>query len=249
MSRYSILPTLDADFIKPQRARFQVMGGGVDGGRNGLGEGISIDLTGGGVLTCTFADCFIQAPGQHRYVNWIGARCDGSVRGLNVPILTDWSGPFPRVNGVPVTKVVGIPHSDGSLFTDGSGYSQSTVFGKVMAVVNSGKVEIRVYGADRPLHDSDWFSIYHAAKGWRAYRTWEVLSESEGTEVLEGETVAYRQYLFAITPPLRAPVAVGTRAEFARPLCAMKFPIGFTLPWEIEGFYESRPTIQFVEAF
>jgi hypothetical protein len=58
-----------------------------------------------------------------------------------------------------------------------------------------------------------------------------------------------QQYTLSITPPLREAVSAGQRVELARPLCTMKFPSGFTLSWEVEGFWRSSPTIKFAEAF
>jgi len=44
-------------------------------------------------------------------------------------------------------------------------------------------------------------------------------------------------------------VASETLIEFARPRCVMKFPNDFNLEWNVKGFWISRPTLQFVEAF
>nr|WP_234841727.1 hypothetical protein [Sinorhizobium meliloti] len=74
---------------------------------------------------------------------------------------------------------------------------------------------MRVYSAARPLRWSDWFSIYHPTKGWRAYRYWEVISKPDDANPV---------YTHAIAPPLREAVAAGTRVELARPMCCMKFP-------------------------
>jgi len=258
MGRLTALPTIDIDFMKPRRAAFQVKGGGIDAGRNGVGESISIEFAGGGALFCSYEECFVQKPEEHEYFNWIAARMDGSFRFANVSILTDWSGPFPlNALGVPQPFVGGITHSDGSTFSDGAGYSQATVTGivRTAAAVGAGTLSIRIYGASRRLRWSDWFSIYHddvgavPGKGWRAYRYWESTFLGEGTQVVSGATRTYQDYDLAITPPLRQAVAANERLEFARPRCAMKFPTGFTLAQQIEGFWRANPTLQFVEAF
>jgi len=258
MGRYTGLPTLLVDYLKPRRATFQVKGAAIDSGRNGVGESVSIEFSGGGVLTCSYEECFVQAREEHEYLGWVAARLDGSFRFMNVPILTDWQGPFPiNAQGIPQPRIGGIPHSDGSMFSDGAGYSQATVWGKVTAAagLGAGQLSIRLYGAARPLRWSDWFSIYHAdvgataGKGWRSYRYWDVVSVSETTEVIEGETVDVQDYVLAISGPLKQAVEVDTLVEFVRPRTVMKFPTGFTLAHEIEGFWRSSPTLQFVEAF
>lgn len=259
---YTGLRTIPFDFLKVGEFIVDVIGGSEDGGKNGLNQSISRDISGGGDVTITLGNCFVQAPEEHRVINWLGARGNGSFRFFNVPILTDWIGPFPTFDRFPAPYVTGIPHSDGALFSDGSGYSQATVWGKLTAdaALNAGIVRMRLYNAPRRLDWSEWFSIYHyqngtSSKGHRAYRFWDILDTAptagyeDGVENIEGTATPYQEYSLAISPPLREATPSGTRVEFARPLCAMKFPVGFTLPWKISGFWRSNPTIQFVEAW
>lgn len=243
LGRYSDQPTLAANFLAPLRTTFDVMGSSVDGGRNGAGESQTIEMSGGGLVTATYEDCKIKDPEQYEYVNWLGARLNGSFRFINVPIITDWFGPFPKIGGLPTPIVTGIPHSDGALFSDTSGYSQATVWGEITAAsgLNAGIISMRVYGLNRPLRWSDWFSILHPTKGWRAYRYWDVLAREDGAD--------YADYTLAISPPLREAVAVGDRVEFARPRFVAKFKADFTLPSVVEAFFVTQQTIQFSEAF
>lgn len=242
MAGYINLPTLEANFLKPVKTTFDVQGSALEGGRNGNGESISMEMTGGGIVTATYDDCLIKDKQQFEYVNMLGARLNGSFRYINVPIITDWFGPFPTIGGLPTPIVSGIPHSDGSFFDDGSGYSQATVYGETTsdAALNAGIINMRVFGLDRPLRWSDWFSIYHPTKGWRAYRYWQVISKTDEENPV---------YSLAISPPLREAVASGTRVEFARPRFVGKFPASFTLPSVVEAFFVTQQSIQFVEAF
>ncbi len=144
---YVNLPTLDVDFLKPRRMSFDTKGGGLEGGRNGLGESVTIETTGGGALIGSYQDCVVSKPEEHEYLNHIAARMNGSFRFINVPILSDWMGPFPLdASGAPQPVVGGIPHSDGALFSDDSGYSQATVFGTVAAAaaLNAGQITINI---------------------------------------------------------------------------------------------------------
>lgn len=237
-------PTVPIMYLRPTRASFDVIGSSIDGGTNSTGESISIEIGGAGRVAATYERCVLQAddPERHEIINWLGARMNGGFRFANVEIINDGIGPFPIIRGKRRPIISGIPHSDGALFSDNSGYSQTTVYGTVTsnAVVGAGVIQFQVFGAARPLRWSDWFSILHPTKGWRAYRYWEVQAVTAGTNPI---------YTLAIAPALREAVAVGTRVELARPMCVMKFPKGFTLPWDYEGWYQSRPTLQFVEAF
>ncbi|MDX0424526.1 hypothetical protein GOC88_16850 [Sinorhizobium medicae] len=244
MAVYTGQPTVPIMFLRPTRASFDNPGSGLDGGVNGVGESISIETSGGGIVTARYEECVLLGDDteRHEVINWLGARGNGGYRFFNVPIINDGVGPFPVIDGKRRSMVSGIPHSDGSFFSDGSGYSQATVYGEVTeaAALGAGILKMRVYGAARPLRWSDWFSIYHPTKGWRAYRYWQVIAKTSDTNPV---------YTLAIAPPLREAVTAGTRVELARPMCVMKFPKGFTLPFEYEGFWQSRPTLQFVEAF
>ena len=249
---YTNQPTLDIDFIKPQRMSFDVVVNAVEGGRNGLGQTITMETTGGGVVTGSYQNCYVQAREEHEYANWLSARLTGGFRFINVPIKTDWMGPFPVYDRFPVPVQRGIPHSDGSHFSDTSGYSQATVWAKFTsnAALNAGLISIRVYGASRPLRHSDWFSVYHPTKGWRVYRYWDVLSVSAAaTETISGTDYTYQDYQLAIAPALREVASAGDRIEFARPRFVAKLAPGPSIPWEAEGFWLAKPTLSFVEAF
>lgn len=242
MATYINQPTIAANFLAPERASFDVKGSALDGGRNGLGEGIAIETTGGGLVTATYEDCKIKDKEQYEYVNWLGARLNGSFRFINVEIPTDWFGPFPIIGGLPTPISSGITHSDGSTFGDGTGYSQATVYGELnaSAALNAGVISLTSTGLTRKLRHSDWFSIYHPTKGWRAYRYWDVLDAPVGNN---------GNYQLAISPPLREAATPGTRVEFARPRFVAKFPSDFTLPSVLEAFFVTKQTIQFTEAF
>lgn len=253
MPGYINQPTVPIMYLRPTRASFDNVGSSIDGGVNGLGEAITMQMAGGGVVTCTYERCVLQADDteRHEVINWLGARLNGGTRFVNVPIINDGIGPFPFIAGKRRPIITGIPHSDGSLFSDSSGYSQSTVWGKLTAdaQVGAGQINMRMYEAARPLRWSDWFSIYHPTKGWRAYRYWDVAILGSGNETVDGVAVAYVDYQLAISPALREAALAETRVEWARPMCIMKFPKGFSLPWDYEANYSSRPTLQFTEAW
>lgn len=243
MAVYINQPDFPVDFLRPTWAEFDNPGATIDGGVNGMGEAITIGSSGGGFITGTYGEMVLEGPDErHEIINWLGARLNAG-RFIVVPILNDGVGPFPIIDGRRRPYVSGIPHSDGSLLSDGSGYSQSTVSGRATsyAAVNAGIINIETSGLARKLRHSDWFSIKHPTKGWRAYRYWDVLERpASGNN---------GNYQLAISPPLREAVNTNTPIEFARPRFVAKLPRGETIPWRIEAWYSSRPTINFVEAF
>ncbi len=227
---------------------FDTAGEAIGGGRNIFQQESSFDLSGGGFVVATYGPCWIQTPEQHEYVTWLSARLKGSYRFINVPLRTDWQGPFAIVDRAPRPFVTGIPHSDGSTFSDGAGYSQATVWGKFVAnaALGAGRARIRIYNASRPLRWSDWFAVYHTGgKGWRAYRYWDIIT-NHGTGTESG--VPYREYTLAIGPALREAVTNGQRIEFARPRFTAKIRVGSRIVNDIEGFWMMRPTLEFEEA-
>ncbi|WP_421439899.1 hypothetical protein [Agrobacterium tumefaciens] len=257
MATYINQPMFPVSYLRPKRASFDNVGSGVDGGVNGTGQAITIETAGGGLVTASYEAMVLEGPDErHEIINWLGARLNGGFRFINVPIVNDKIGPFPFIRGTVRPIVDGIPHSDGALFSDDSGYSQATVWGMLLenAPLNAGQITMRVYGASRDLRWSDWLSIYHdqngaSSKGWRAWRYWESDKLNEGTETVDGVDLTFKDYRLAISPPLREATAAGTRIEAARPTCVMKIAKGETIPWDYEGWYSSRPSIHFVEAF
>lgn len=243
MAVYINQPMFPVDYLRPTRARFDNPGSGIDGGVNGLGEAISVETSGGGIVTASYEGMVLEGPDERfEILNWLGARLNGGYRFINVPIVNDKIGPFPTIKGAVRPIIKGIPHSDGALFSDASGYSQATVWGELTqaAGLNAGILSMRIFGAARDLRWSDWFSIYHPTKGWRAYRYWQVLDKSDDPNPV---------YRLAICPPLREAMPAGTRVELARPTCVMKLMKGDTVPLEYEGWYSARPTVRFAEAF
>ena len=244
-------PELALNFLACPKASFDVVGSAIDGGRNGIGESQTIEMSGGGIVTAAFEDCKIVSKDQMRYINRLGARLNGGFRNIIVPIPTAWFGPYPTINGIPSPFITGIPHSDGSLFTDGSGYRQATVWGHTLeyAALGAGQIKIRIFASPRDF-EGDWFSIKHSVKGWRAYRDWDCDKIGSGTaDIGGGATASYSDFNVAIQPPLRQATENLTPINVARPRFVGKFKADFTLPSVVEAFFVTQQTIQFSEAF
>lgn len=105
--------------------------------------------------------------------------------------------------------ITGIPHSDGSLFSDGSGYSQSTI--KVTAQASLGlRATSAVLAIEEagPLKRGMYFSVYNGMRP-----SMHVLTKPPE---VEGDTVTVR-----FLPPLRGPVSAGDEVDFADPKLVM----------------------------
>ncbi len=250
MSKYVNLRTFDVDYQYLTDMSFSVEGDGIDGGRNGDGDSPAIDFAGGGKIVGSYG-IYAAEPEQHEMLNWLAAHGGGSIRYFNVPILTDATGPFPLLGKYEPQPIIrGIPHSDGSLFSDESGYSQATVFGtfESPAPLNAGQVTVNIFGASRNLRWSDWMSTYHETRGWRAFRYYEASDPVEVMRTVEGQVYTGQQYQLAISPPLREAVVAGQRIELARPRFAGRFPRGFNLEWAVKPPFHSQATVRFIEA-
>lgn len=251
MGRFNLRPTLLLDqLVHPWEMEIDVPGTSEDSGRNGNGMTISRDSSGGGFLTAMYSGTNTE-PIDHEYGAWLSAYLSSPNRLINVPIITDWWGPFPRdvATGIPKVFHNGITHSDGTFFSDGTGYSEPTVHGIITqpAALNAGVITMQVFGAARPLRWSDWFSIYNPNKGWRAHRYWAVNSKSADANPI---------YNLSIDPPLREEITSTQvdnelRAEFARPRFVAKLKPGFSIPQKInaEKFWNAKPNLPFWEAF
>lgn len=113
-------PAVPIMYLRPTRASFDNPESALDGGVNGLGEAISIETSGGGIVTATYEECVLLGDDteRHEIINWLGARGNGGYRFFNVPILNDGIGPFLFIDGKRRPIIKGIPHSDGSFFCD-----------------------------------------------------------------------------------------------------------------------------------
>ncbi len=112
MAVYINQPTVPIMYLRPTRASFDNPGSAIDGGVNGVGESISIETSGGGIVTAVYERCVLQAEDteRHEVINWLGARGNGGYRFFNVPIINDGIGPFPFINGKRRPIIKGIPH-------------------------------------------------------------------------------------------------------------------------------------------
>lgn len=98
-----------------------------------------------------------------------------------------------------VTYGDGATHSDGTLFSGGGSFGETTADAALRDTT------LQFNGAfSQPLIGGEWFTIEHPTKGPRAYRV----------RTVAGGSLSFR-------PPLREAVPAGTPLDFANPRCLM----------------------------
>ncbi len=176
----------------------------------------------------------IQFRGKNDTLLWRATRqiCAGGVNPIIVPRYDSVFAPFPGI------KTYGsIPHSDGSVFSDGAGYYQS-----VIDVTCAGGADLRASRMTVNLNycgalvGGESFSILHETFDWRLY-------EIGAVEMLDDTTAE-----ITFNPPLREAIADLTALEFDRPRCLMRLADPKAMDLNVTTYPFSRPSVKFVEA-
>lgn len=201
---------------------------------------------GGGFWSCSMSDVSLSghgsAKGRDRQrlstLLWRAVRqiCDGGVNAIVVPRNDALFRPWPAgiAQGVPAP----IPHSDDSLFSDGTGYYQPTI-----NVTSNGDAPLRSVGLNLnlircgSLVGGESFSILHPTMGWRIYEIGTVIY-TDATHA----TVTFR-------PPLREAVVGGTDIEFDRPCCTMRLANPGSMNLTVQPWTFNSASVDFVETF
>lgn len=147
-------------------------------------------------------------------------------------ILQPW-----QVNGEAAGPYAPIPHSDGSWFSDGSGYYQPYIHARTVGSTAERATSIVMrFSRGGPLRGGEPFSIKHPTQLWRMYEVATVLINSDGDSVV------------TFDPPLREIVADDTRIEFDRPRCTMRAFSVDAMNFTLETKPLPRPSATFLEA-
>ena len=199
-------------------------------------QGRMNDFSGGGYVWARFGRIPLDSPARHREWNRLARQLNDRTRGIIVPILIDGIGPGGAGGGTG-----GIPHSDGSFFSDGSGYAQADTFAQLVGdhILNAGTLTFSLAGGT--LSGGEWFSIRHPGKSWRAYRIWTIDAVDESGAV--------PVYTAGISPTLRAETPDRAELDFAKPRFFAQLPPGTTMAWAKSGPSYGEPTVTFVERF
>jgi hypothetical protein len=199
---------------------------------------------GGGFWSCSMSDVSLSgagiAKGRDRQkistLLWRAVRqiCDGGVNPIVVPRNDALFRPWPEA--VAPGSVIDIPHSDGSLFSDGAGYYQSVI--NIVASAAAALRATQLYlgiGYAGQLMGGESFSINHPTMGWRMY-------EIATVQIVATDTV------ITFNPPLREAVPYQTQLEFDRPRCTMRLANPGSMDLSVQPWTFNTASVQFVEA-
>lgn len=197
---------------------------------------------GGGFWSCQMTDVSLSGGGALRGKDrqrvstllWRAVRqiCDGGVNAIVVPRNDALFRPWPV--GVASTRL-NSPHSDVSLFSDGSGYDQTVIDITCSAAeLRDTSLAISIQNA-AALLGGESFSINHPSMGWRLYEIATVVMQTSTTGVV------------TFNPPLREDVAAGTKLEFDRPRCTMRLAAPSAMDLTVNPWTFNSASVGFVE--
>lgn len=195
-------------------------------------------LDGGGVWVAQWTDVNLRTADQVRTWRAISAAAQGGAVPVIVPSCDKKFFPVPLVDGHPLYSYGAIPHSDGSFFSDGSGYSQPVVVCESVgdAVLRSTSLILH-FTAGSALRGGEVFAIEHPTQNWHRYVIKTVTLNGDGDSVVTFE------------PPLREAVPGGTDIEFDLPRCVMRLASGGAMDLELDLRRFGSPSAAFVEYF
>ncbi len=139
-------------------------------------------------------------------------------------------GSYPPVIG-------GIPHSDGALFSDGSGYAQSTIL-----ITLAGSRPLRATTATLNIHQAGplrrgmYFSVYDGIRP-----SLHIITKPP--------EVDGNQATIEFLPPLRFPVASGETVDFATPKAVMNLASADEGALDLDMGRWARPSLELVESW
>jgi hypothetical protein len=169
---------------------------------------------------------------RDQLLEWRGliASFEGGLNPFVIGVFDERQAPTP--DGMPL-MIEDIPHSDGTLFSDGSGYSQSSIEVIAKDGWQDGDVSavLKVVSAG-PLSRGMYFSV--------ADRLSMIVKPPDQS----GDEVEVRFW-----PPARLPVAANVEANFHNPTLTAQLADPKSGAIDLSGMYYGEPTIEIVESF
>lgn len=197
----------------------------ISGGEAIDGSETLIETSGGGRVVVEMSDFDLDDPATARAWDAIDAYMDGGVRPMIVPLCDAAHQPAYFYDGV--------PHGDGSSFSDDSLYSTP---GTDVRLASDAVLRATIIDIDITLLNGDplgWFAIEHEHWGWRCYKVAEILDQTDSSARI------------SIRPPLREATPTGAVIDFHKPRCVMRIVGDMRAPRTM-GYADGQP-LQFVE--
>ncbi|WP_441268676.1 hypothetical protein AB7G19_29955 [Bradyrhizobium sp. 215_C5_N1_1] len=196
---------------------------------------------GGGFWSCVMSDVSLSGPGKGRErqrrstLLWRAVRqvCDGGVNAIVVPRNDALFIPYPSG----IARVMTVPHSDGSTFSDGTSYYQPMI-----DIVCDGGADLRAttmaidIRMAAELVGGESFSVRHPTVGWRLYEIATVVYDDDAHATI------------TFNPPLREAVEDGEQLEFDRPCCTMRLAKPESMNLSVQPWTFNSAGVDFIEA-
>lgn len=220
------------DLFPAQEVKWTLRGVALSGGTALAGFPTMAKTDGGGIWVCEMSGIVLRKKNQIKAARALDWLMDGGASKVIVDACECGFGP----SGFSPSG--GVPHSDGTSFSDGSLYAGAG-FGVIIhsaASLRSTQVVLTLPEGIE-LEGGEAFSVVHPVKGTRRYGVARILSQDDRDVTVE------------IRPPLREALAGGEHAEFCKPANVMRLanPDEFMEAIRMGRFGSARPV--FVEAF
>ncbi|MEH6721289.1 MAG: hypothetical protein V7704_20620 [Aurantimonas endophytica] len=197
-------------------------------GATSLTGGSQVIASSAGLWTATVRG--IRVYGRDNLLLWrtLEARLEGTLNPILIPVCQGNRQPYPAVQPI---AYGGIPHGDGTSFSDGSGYYQRAIDASLLFSVPRGAVQAWInvtVGGD--LEPGQYFSL-----GERLYRIKSI------------EKVSGAASFVKFWPTAREAAPAGTRVEFDKPHCKMRLRSDDGMALATEMNKRANPTIELQE--
>ncbi len=222
------------DLFPPASERFRLGAVTITGGVSVGGQVRMSRTDGGGLWVCEAGEIDLFGRSTIKTARALEAQMDGGCTPIVVPA---FEYPFqPRVDD---TVSVGVGHSDGSTFSDGSLYA-SRAMEAVLAEAAALRATRLIVMPIRlgPLEGGERFTIDHPTRGPRLYTIATVAAPDEAGAVE-----------ITIRPPLREAASAGADVDFDHPRCVMRLANPNEWLSALDALHEMTATPVWVEAF
>lgn len=150
---------------------WELQGSLIQGGQAASGIMPVARLDGGGMWKAALGVVRMWTADQRRSWRAFSAICDGGVQPVAVHVRETFDGPFPTVGGSVYYGEDDVNFSDGSLFSDGSGFHSGAINAYTVGSSNLRATAMAFRIMDGvELKGGEYFSIDHAQLRWRLYR-------------------------------------------------------------------------------
>ncbi len=225
--------------LREQNICWEFVGDVVAGGRTGVDAAPLVNTTGGPLWQATLDKVAIRTAQQQQLWQALEALADNGATPMVVPDCASRTAPWPVVNGAPQRTWGSVTFGDGSVFSDGSSFSQPTIQAELGAAASlrASSVELVTDQAGAFL-GGEHFSILHGTLGWRRYRIKTVQASATANHWIVG-----------IRPLLREACNGSEVVDFVNVRCVMRLatPDAFRLVLTRRKWGD--PTVKFIETF